>query len=683
MTARTRLLALSALLLGALLVIYSNHWHNAFHFDDRHTIEENVFVRSLRNVPRFFADSTTFSTLPSNRSYRPVVSTTLALDYAVAQAVTGDGYDTFAYHASTFALFLLQGVLMYAVFRKILDGLCAPGARDGTAFVATALYMVHPAAAETINYVIARSDSLSTLCVMLAFAMYLHGSALRRLHLYLLPIVVGCLAKPTALMFVPMLLAYQVLFEERRAFMARGWLRDGVLRRVLMRLLPSLLVAGLLVGWLRRMESASWQPGGGPAFNYLITQPWVMLHYLANFLVPLHFSADTDWQPFTALSDPRCLAGLLFLAALLAAIALTSRAERWRPVSFGLAWFLLALVPTSVVPLAEVTNDHRVFFPYVGLALAVVWTLRLLALGLWPAAQRLPAGALALLVALPLGALGWRTHERNAVWATEESLWRDVTLQSPNNARGLMNYGHALMRQGQLAQAEAYFARGLALNPNYPILNWNMAVVKGRLGDEATAQTYWDKALQLAPQDAALHADYAAFLRSRGRSDEALAHLQTSLALVDSNIDARRALMALLREAGRLEELQVAASRTLELLPGDAEALRDLERAQSGKSALQLAQEASTGFTTPEQWLNLSLLHYQAGQFEPCIDAARSALALRPGYAAAWNNICAAENALGRFTEGRQAGEEAVRLDPANALARRNLDWSLQNLPGR
>ena len=61
----------------ATLVVYANHFHNAFHFDDAHTILNNVFVRSVRNIPLFFASPATFSSLPSNQSYRPLVTTTL------------------------------------------------------------------------------------------------------------------------------------------------------------------------------------------------------------------------------------------------------------------------------------------------------------------------------------------------------------------------------------------------------------------------------------------------------------------------------------------------------------------------------------------------------------------------------------------------------------------------------
>jgi hypothetical protein len=74
-------------LLVAITAAYSNHFHNSFHVDDAHTIETNAAIRELRNIPLFFCDATTFSALPSNQSYRPLVSTLLALDYKLAGGV--------------------------------------------------------------------------------------------------------------------------------------------------------------------------------------------------------------------------------------------------------------------------------------------------------------------------------------------------------------------------------------------------------------------------------------------------------------------------------------------------------------------------------------------------------------------------------------------------------------------
>src|SRR5439155_12724302 len=106
----------SALLLMALLAAYANHFHNSFHFDDAHTIETNAAIRDLRNIPLFFRDATTFSALPSNQSYRPLVSTLLAIDYRL-----GGGVQPFWFHMSIFALFVVLTLLLAFVIHRLLN----------------------------------------------------------------------------------------------------------------------------------------------------------------------------------------------------------------------------------------------------------------------------------------------------------------------------------------------------------------------------------------------------------------------------------------------------------------------------------------------------------------------------------------------------------------------------------
>ena len=60
----------------------------------------------------------------------------------------------------------------------------------------------------------------------------------------------------------------------------------------------------------------------------------------------------------------------------------------------------------------------------------------------------------------------------------------------------------------------------------------------------------------------------------------------------------------------------------------------------------------------------LSLQHYNEGNYEEAISAAQSALALKPDYAEAFNNICAASNKLGRYEEAAKACEQALRIKP-------------------
>src|SRR5206468_11886824 len=124
-----------ALLMVAIVLGYTNHFHNSFHFDDAHTIETNAAIRELRNIPQFFRDATTFSSLPSNQSYRPLVSTLLAIDYRL-----GGGLDPFWFHLSIFALFVALTLLLAFVVDRLLNHAASSARNSWIALAAAAWY---------------------------------------------------------------------------------------------------------------------------------------------------------------------------------------------------------------------------------------------------------------------------------------------------------------------------------------------------------------------------------------------------------------------------------------------------------------------------------------------------------------------------------------------------------------
>jgi tetratricopeptide (TPR) repeat protein len=669
MTDRIKLILFSLLLFAGIVFTYSNHWHNDFHFDDSHAVQNNIYIQSLKNIPLFFQDVSTFSSLPRNASYRPIVSTTLAVDYYM-----GKGLNPVYFHLSTFIFFLLQGVLMFFFFLKMLNAVSSNTPNKFISLFAVALYMLHPTMAETINYIIARSDSLSTLFVVMGFVVYQYSATARKFYLYLIPILIGSLAKPTAIMFAPMLMVYHILFDQKKSlfdFAKMEW------KKLLLIALPSLLLALGIYFYIKHKE-VSWVSGGYSFFRYFITQPFIFVHYVSQFFLPTKLSADTDWGTFEAITEPRAMIGFIFLAGLVFAVFYLSKFQKWRPVSFGLAFFLLALVPTTLVPLAEVMNDHRVFYPYVGLVIALVWALYLL---LENYLKQVAAPVLTLALILLLCSYAYGTHQRNKVWLSEETLWRDVSVKSPKNGRGLMNYGLVFMGRGSYDTADYYFTRALEYCPRYSLLHVNLAVLKNAMGDKVSAENYFKNGITFSTGEAGNYYFYARFLKDNGRKDEAIDNLYKCLRIVDARMDARYMLIPLLYEQKRLEELKTVCYRTLELVPGDATASTYLQMANSGKSQLQIEAEASVNYKTPEQFLNLSLMYYNAADYEGCIAAAQKAIALKPDYAEAYNNICSAYNSLNKFAEGAKACEQALRIKPGYALAQGNLNWAKSNLP--
>jgi protein O-mannosyl-transferase len=616
-----------ALLLLFICAVYANHFENSFHFDDAHAVTDNPSIRSLQNIPSFFTDASTFSVLPANRAWRPLVSTSLALDYWLA-----GGLKPVAFHLSTFLWYLIQIALMFFLFERLFDLAFPHRGNRMLALLAAGWYGLNPACAETVNYVIQRGDLYSTLGVVAGLYLFVAHPEWRRFGLYLAPVAAALLSKPPALVFPALLFAYVTLFEDQR---------PAALRRCA----PALLLSAALGLLHVKMTPSTFVAGASSAFAYRITQPYVALRYFLRFFLPLDLSADGDMEPIPSASDPHVIAGFVFLAAILAAAIFCSRNRKTAPAALGLWWFLIALVPTSLFALAEVENDHRMFFPCVGLAMGVVW-----ALGLLWRRETAPAPVhRAVLLAVVLGlaaAYGWGTHQRNRVWKDEASLWKDVTIKSPRNGRGWMNYGLTRMSSGDIQGALDAFHRALVFTPSYYVLEINLGIAYGQIGKDAEAELHFERALSLAPVDALPYYFYARWLDQRGRIQEALTRVRTSVTLNPSNEQAQ-ALLAKLQALGQ----------------GSDHILAEAERS--------VATNPSA-----EAYLNISLLYHQARRYQDCIRMAQEALRRKPDYPEAYNNIAAGYEAMGRWDEAIEAAREALRLKPDFQLARNNLAWS-------
>jgi tetratricopeptide (TPR) repeat protein len=515
---------------------YANHFRNDFHFDDSHTILNNAFVRSVRNVPLFFTNAATFSSLPTNQSYRPLVTTTLAIDYWMA-----GGPDPMAFHVTSFALFLIQCALLLVLYKRLMDLARPDEEHRWIALLAALWYAVHPANAETVNYIIARTEILSTLGVVAALVMFGGGGASRRYHLYLVPAALGILGKESAAMFAPLLFLYVALFE--CGFSFRDLLKPRALTAALRVTWPAFVVSIAMVLVVIGMEP-TYSPGGTSRWHYLLTEPSVFLYYALSLFLPLRLSADTQWPLVTTLLDWRLMAGCAFLATALALAWVASGSRSTRPIAFGVLWFFIALIPTAgVVPLSEPINDHRMFFPFVGLILAVGWAAWLTTLRLAPRGRNAAAAvAAAIIVAMACG-----TWQRNIVWRTEESLWLDATTKSPQNGRGLMNYGVIQMGKGNYQIADAYFERALKLTPRYAVLHVNLAVLRAAEGRPLEAERYFREALQDDANNPVSYTFFARWLRSQGRTEEARLLAEQALHLSAADADARALVMDLER----------------------------------------------------------------------------------------------------------------------------------------
>lgn len=676
MNQRTVLKFLLAILLLTTLV-YSNHFHNTFQFDDNHTIVDNLYIRDLKNIPLFFTDASVTSTNAANVSYRPITTTLTALEYWLA-----GGLNPLPFHGVIFSLYLLQLVAMYFLYRRIFSASQRRGlSAEALSVIGVALYALHPASAETVNYIIQQADLLSTLCVVLSFVLYTCSSKPRMS--YLAAVVVGSLAKPLSCMAAPLFSALFFIegFSKKPLWTVSNLFSCAL--TALRRALPVWVTCIVLVVIIARGTPSTFTPGGGSAFNYIISQPYVILDYAKTFFWPTGLNVDTDWRPVASISDRTVLIGGLFIATLLATIVWGLNSPDRLPIAFGLAWFLIALAPTSLVTLAEVKNDHRMYFPFVGFTMAVLGGINLFLGDKLSAGPRwgrgLAFGALITVLAI-FSAI---TVERNTVWFSQKSLWADVAQKSPKNGRGLMNYGLALMAEGDYQGARALFERALIYNPFYPNLFVNLGIVYGQLNDHARAEGYFKRALELAPTAVDVKFFYARYLLTQRESPAAAQALFDTIPLSgDLSTDIRTFGLELYARSNDGGKMRALIDNTLAIHPENPQAVlyRELLSVTDGHARDLDLSVASLHAETADELVDLSLKAFQRKNMLLAVSLTESALELDPRNALAYNNKAAALMELKKWEQAKVAAEEALKLSPELQIARNNLNQILREL---
>jgi len=168
------------------------------------------------------------------------------------------------------------------------------------------------------------------------------------------------------------------------------------------------------------------------------------------------------------------------------------------------------------------------------------------------------------------------------------------------------------------------------------------------------------------------------YYRARRYAESAVA-ARESLALRPDYAEAFNNVAAAETELGNWDAAVAAAERATALNPDFTLARNNLGKARRLLDARQRAQQANDEATL----IDLSLFFYNQGAYGETIAMAMRALEVNPRSTAAYNNICAAYNALEQWDEAVPACEAALEIDPALELAGNNLALARQRRADR
>ena len=508
------------------LAAYSNSFNASFQFDDYRQIVWNEAVRNPDNIPRFFTDAGLASALQQLRSYRPLTLSSFAVNYALG------GYDVRGYHVFNYLLHSMNALLVFVVVSEVLKGM---GRESGMAvpFAAASLFALHPIETAAVTYISGRAVLLASVFFLLAFYVFLRARRLSvdGLHAgaFLVPVffLLGLLSKEMAVSLPVIMLLYEVLAVYPVMGNSDGWRR----RRVWVYVAVLAVCTCFIVLKGRLQGSLTGSDEGYRVFEYLMSQSKALLLYARLMLLPVNQNADY-YMPVTWSPDVLVGVSILLIAAymyLLYRLSVKDRASAF----FGL-WFLVALAPeSSLVPIADIAVEHRLYLPSVGLLAAL--TALAARQDIKPASLKKAAALIALL-------LMTLTLNRNTVWATPMTFWSDAAKKAPHSPRAHLNLGDLMMEEGRYKHAIAQFTRTLEENPDYIKAYNDSGLCYMYMGRYDEALQNFETAVEVFPGYAEAYRNMGLTYFRMGRYKDAVAPLEKALRIMPSLADARRYL---------------------------------------------------------------------------------------------------------------------------------------------
>lgn len=486
--ANSRNFIIIALVLIAIIsiIVYSNIYGNSTHFDDEFIIKNTA----LHNPNDFDA-------LFSINKFRVVPFWTFAVNYTSSNS--GNNLDSF--YTTNIIIHIINSFLVFGICLMIFK---TPVIKDKPiasysgliAFFVALMFAVHPIQTQAVTYIYQRLASIAATFYYGAIFWYLLGRISTRnfmikILFYIMSLIflmLGLFSKENVFTIFPMILLIElILFNKNFKLSPIIIAIFIVLTSVGFYIFTQFQLPSNIIGTLENFNGETITSS-----NYLITQFKVLPIYLKLFLVPLGQNFDHDVRISDSFMDFEVIIGLIIIASVILYGLIMYRFNRI--ITFGIIWFFLTIaIESSVIPIADVIFEHRVYLPMFGLLIAFVATLFEI---FSRKPKLLPVMFVLLLIIVTTNAT--LAYQRNFVWRSEKTLWTDAVNKSPFKARTFFKRGQANIADNQINYAFYDFSRTIELRPEFLSAYTYRAAISVSMNKFKDAIEDYDKFIELS-----------------------------------------------------------------------------------------------------------------------------------------------------------------------------------------
>lgn len=589
------------------------------------------------------------------------------------------GMDPMGHHLVNLGLHTLNTLLLFWLLRRMTK------ATWPSAFVA-ALFAVHPLNVESIAWVTARKDVLSTFFGMLTLGAYVAYTERLKPSLYLLMTLffaLGLMAKPMLLTlpFILLLLDYWPLGRIPLEGL-RGW---SGLKLVWKRIWEKISLFGLAVLFIVITLMAA-QRGGGLSEMESISLGLRLANALFSYV---SYIGKAIWprglvvfypHPGDSLQTWQVGGAGIFLAFV---TVMVIWAVKRRPyLAVGWLWYLGSLVP--VIGIVQVGTqgmaDRFMYIPLIGLFIILAWGASEVTDGWRYRRVILGTSAGALLSVL----LVW-TGIQVSHWRNSFTLFEYTLEVIPNNYLAHYSLGVALTDQEKFDEGVARFSQALALRPDSTTTRISLGVALFKQERLNEAFSYFSEALAISPDNTMAHNGLGVVLIKQGKLEQALSHFLQTLAIMPDNEKAHHNLGVILLEQGKTEEAVSHLREALVTNPYSVRTHHTLGTAleKKGKVVEAISQYTQAVTINPqEEWAHysLGLALAKLGRLNEALPHFSQAIRINPDHVAAHYDLGLALAKLGRLNQAIPLFFQALVINPRYAEAHNSLGFVLTKL---
>ncbi len=565
---------------AACIAVYANSLRNDFAFDEYILITENYSIRQLKNIPEFFI-SKFWPGQARGIYYRPVITTSYALDYSIGKTAP------LSYHATNLAFHIINCMLILFLLRRLeIKG----------AYLAALVFALHPVHTESVTWISGRTDVIAVFFMLCAWLAWIEFSRDRELSspgkktfyvaVSILAYVSALLSKEIAVAFPFLLLLFELTGKngprQNRSLINR--------KAFVFMVLLGLTAIYLLV---RYKVIAGPGPEPAPAFfsghsfwTRIGVMALVWMTYLSLLFVPHQLRLDYFYSEKFQPEAVSCAAGWFAALLILSVLVFTVLNRRRFPM---LARLLLggaiSIIPFShLVSIPTLMAERFMYLPSLFACAAVAWLIVLVS-----ERNKISAYACTFCVLLFFSSL---TICRNADWRDGYSFWRVSVRQVPELPEGRNLMGIFAARKGMLKLATHEYRAALELEPSFSQAKMNLSQLYLQTGDLDLAEKLLLEVIDEIPTLSSAHYNLGLVYRYQNKPDRAMKTLKKAVELEPDNLPAHFQLgEILMRKKDGILEAERHFMKTLELDPAYLPSITRLAELALSKGNFQQAEE--------------------------------------------------------------------------------------------